>query len=92
MRLIKAREVRRTEYVTYGKKKRDRDAYSVFMDKPEKRASLGKPSSRWYDYKNVFKELDVAWTGLIWLRLGGRLAGWLAGFYEHGNEPAGFIT
>jgi hypothetical protein len=62
-----------------------RGAYSVLTRKPEEKASLGKQRSRWQDNMNVW---DVAWNVLIWLSVGG----WLAGSCEHGDEPSSSKT
>ena len=75
IRLIKAREVRRTEHVTRMEKKRD--GYSVLMEEPEERTSLLKLRNRWQDYKNICLQgmgRGVDWFNLTQVRWP---AGWL---------------
>jgi hypothetical protein len=47
-------------------------AYRIFVGRPEGRRRLGRPRRRWED--NIKMDLQeggwVAWTGLIWLRIG----------------------
>jgi hypothetical protein len=50
-----------------------RNAYTILVGKPEGKIPLGRPRRRWED--NIKMELreredGVAWTGLIWLRIG----------------------
>jgi hypothetical protein len=64
-----------------------RDVYSVLVGKPEGKRPLGRPRCGWED--NVLVDLQeggvVAWTGLIWLRIG--IVGWRLCC----NEPSGSI-
>jgi len=47
-----------------------RGVYRVFWGRSEGRRPLGRPWVRWI-LKWILKKLDVmAWTGLIWLRIG----------------------
>ena len=52
-----------------------RGAYKVLVGKPEGRRPLGRPRRKWGDTTKIdFQEVlwggGVAWTGLIWLRIG----------------------
>jgi len=49
-----------------------RGVYGVLVGKPEGKSPLGRPRRRWEDnIKMDFYEVGwVAWTGLIWLRIG----------------------
>jgi hypothetical protein len=48
-----------------GKK---RDAYRIFVGKPEGKRPLGKPRCKWVD--NIGMDLGgMGWIGLIWLRI-----------------------
>jgi hypothetical protein len=49
-----------------------RDAYRVLVGRPEGRRPLGRRRRRWDDNIKMYlqKEGRVAWTGLIWLRIG----------------------
>jgi hypothetical protein len=44
-----------------------RNAYRLFVRKPEGKRPLGRPRRRWVD--NIRWE-GVMWTGLVWLRIG----------------------
>jgi hypothetical protein len=51
-----------------------RNAYRIFVGKPEEKRPLGRPRRRWVD--NIRMDLretgwyGVDWIGLIWLRIG----------------------
>jgi hypothetical protein len=49
-----------------------RGAYRILVGRPEGRRPLGRPRRRWEDnIKMYLQEVEwVAWTGLIWLRIG----------------------
>jgi hypothetical protein len=51
-----------------------RNAYRIFVGKPEGKRPLGRPRSRWVDnVKMDLREIGwdgVDWIGLIWLRIG----------------------
>jgi hypothetical protein len=48
-----------------------RNAYRIFMGKPEGKRPLGRPSRRWKDNIKMDLRYDgVVWTGLIWLTIG----------------------
>jgi hypothetical protein len=55
---------------TYGGEER---CIQVLVGKPEEKRPLGRPRRRWEDnIKMDLPEVGVrAWTGLIWLRIGG---------------------
>jgi hypothetical protein len=48
-----------------------RGAYRILVGRPEGRRSLGRPTHRWEDnIKMDLQDVDEAWTGLSWLRIG----------------------
>jgi hypothetical protein len=57
-------------------RRKRKDAYDVWVGKPEGKRQLGRPRSRWEDnIRTVFKRsFGTAWTGLLWFRIatGGR--------------------
>ena len=73
VRVIKSRRMRWAGYVErMGERK---GVYRVLVEKPEGKRPLGRTRSRWEDNIKMDPQ-DVgwgAWTGLIWLRIGGRL-------------------
>jgi hypothetical protein len=44
-----------------------RNAYRIFMEKPEGKRPLGKPRHRWVD--NIKLDLRMGWIGPIGLRI-----------------------
>jgi hypothetical protein len=67
IRLIISRRKRWMKYVARVR----RGAYRVLMGRPEGKKSLGRPRCRREaNIKWIFKNLDEAWTGLIWLGIG----------------------
>jgi hypothetical protein len=59
IRIMKLRRMRWAGHV--ARKGEKRNAYRLFVGKPEGRRSLGRPRRRWD---------GVMWTGLVWLRIG----------------------
>jgi hypothetical protein len=48
-----------------------RNAYRIFMGKPEKKRPLGRPRRRWMDsIKMNLRQDGMVWTGLMWLTIG----------------------
>jgi hypothetical protein len=49
-----------------------KNAYRIFMRKPEGKRPLGRPRHMWVDnIKMDLREIGwMVWTGLIWLRIG----------------------
>ena len=71
-RVIKSRRMRWAGHVTRMGERRD--AYRFLVGKPEGKRPLGRPRHRWDD--NIKMNLQEvgwggAWTGLIWLTIGG---------------------
>jgi hypothetical protein len=70
VRVIKSRAMRWAGHV--ARMGEGRGAYRILMGRPEGRRALGRPWRRWED--NIKMDLQevgwVAWTGLIWLRIG----------------------
>jgi hypothetical protein len=56
-----------------------RNAYGIFVGKPEVKRPLGRPTCRWVD--NI--KMDLRETGSIWLRIGP-----VEGSCEPGNESS----
>jgi hypothetical protein len=66
-----------------------RGAYNILVGRPEGRRPLGRPRRRWEDnIKMYLKEIGFGGCGLDSFGLGQRQ---VAGSYEHGDEPSGFI-
>jgi hypothetical protein len=62
-------------------------AYRILVGKLEGKRPLERPRHRWMvNIKMNLREVAVAWTRLIWLRIGSS-----GGSCEHGNEPSGSI-
>jgi hypothetical protein len=65
-----------------------RHAYKILGGKSEGKRPPGRHRHRW---KIILKlilrnSVERLWIGFIWLRI--RISGW---YYQHGNEPSGFI-
>jgi len=85
--VIKSRRMRWVMHVARMGERRG--VYRVLVGKPEVKRQLGRPSRRWEDnIKMDLQELscEVAWSGLIWLRIGTGDR-----HCEYGNEPLGSI-
>jgi hypothetical protein len=66
IRILKARKMRRAGHVARMGEKRN--AYSVFVGKPEGRKPLGRPRRRWLD--NIRVDLvEVGWGDVDWIGL-----------------------
>jgi hypothetical protein len=62
-----------------------RNAYRIFVGKPEGKRPLGTSRCRWVD--NIKTDLrEIEWGDMDWIDL----AQWRA-FCEHGNKPSNFI-
>jgi hypothetical protein len=72
IRTIKSRRVRWTGHVACTRE--TRNAYRIFVGKPERKRPLRRPRRRWEDnIKMNLREIGwdgMVWTGLIWLRIG----------------------
>jgi hypothetical protein len=70
IRVIKSRSVRLARHVT--RMGEIRNAYIIFVGKPEGKRSLGRPRSRWEDNIRMFlgKWGGEVWIGCMWLRVG----------------------
>jgi hypothetical protein len=69
IRIIKSRRMRWAEHVARMGAKRN--AYRIFVGKPEGKRPLGSPRRRWVgNIKMDLREDGVVWTVSIWLRLG----------------------
>jgi hypothetical protein len=70
IRVIKSRIMRLVRHVSLVEEKRN--AYKIFVGKPEAKRPLGKPWRRWVD--NIRMDIkDIqweVWNGYIWLRIG----------------------
>jgi hypothetical protein len=66
-----------------------RNAYRIFVGKPEGKRPLGRPRRRWMD--NI--KIDLKRDGMKWYRLdrSGSEYGPVEGFYVHGHEPSGSL-
>jgi hypothetical protein len=64
----------------------ERGMFMVLVGSPEGKRPLGRPRHRWED--NIKMDLRDSWGKLD---LPGSGQGPVAGFCEHGNEPAGSI-
>jgi hypothetical protein len=66
IRMIKARRMRWAEHVARMWAKRN--AYRIFVGKPEGKRPLGRPSCRWVD--NIERDLrEIGWDGMDWIEL-----------------------
>jgi hypothetical protein len=68
-----------------GKKKKKKNAYKVFMGKPEGKRPLGRPRCRWED--NI--KMDRRQDGVDWIHLAQDGDQWRA--RENGNELSGSV-
>jgi len=71
IRVIKSRRMRWAGHVALMDERRG--VYRVLVGKPEKKSPLGRLGHRWEDnIKMDHQEVgwEMAWTGLIWLRIG----------------------
>jgi hypothetical protein len=52
-------------------KREKRNAYNIFMGKPEGKRLQGRPRRRWTILQWILERQDeMVWIGLMWLRIG----------------------
>jgi hypothetical protein len=69
IRMIKTRGMRWAGHVARMEEKRN--AYIIFVGKPEGKRVLGRPRCMLVDNIKIdVSEVGVVWTGLVWLRIG----------------------
>jgi len=62
-----------------------RGAKRVLVEGPDGKRPLGRPRHSWENNKMDLQDVEEAWSGLLWLRIG------TGGSCECSNEPPSFI-